>query len=193
MSLDPPGRIRVFVQWTDQAVFAGEEIKCRITFKNVAPDASPCNGHRTTSRAAPISTTDRARQVSPLHPPIAAARAKQSSGRTTSVRGHRSILSLNVPRVPPKSPLRNGPISWSPESNASDRSSRKGRHGSHNRSVSIVSIASAATMDGPSCLANGSLAKPQRPARGHGRSSSLQIFSRGSRMAGGPHTGTWQF
>ncbi|KAM5355558.1 hypothetical protein ACJ41O_002204 [Fusarium nematophilum] len=39
MAPDGPSNIRVFIRWHDQTVFAGEEVKCTITFKNVAPGA----------------------------------------------------------------------------------------------------------------------------------------------------------
>ncbi|KAG7135496.1 hypothetical protein HYQ45_006765 [Verticillium longisporum] len=34
MVSDSSSNIRVFIRWDDQIVFAGEEIKCTITFKN---------------------------------------------------------------------------------------------------------------------------------------------------------------
>ncbi|KAM0231146.1 hypothetical protein ACHAPO_008762 [Fusarium lateritium] len=34
MAPEVPSNIRVFIRWHDQTVFAGEEVKCTITFKN---------------------------------------------------------------------------------------------------------------------------------------------------------------
>ncbi|KAF4123655.1 RAB6A-GEF complex partner protein 2 [Geosmithia morbida] len=36
---EDPSNLRVFVHWHDQTIFAGEEVKCTITFKNVASDS----------------------------------------------------------------------------------------------------------------------------------------------------------
>ncbi|KAG7125262.1 hypothetical protein HYQ45_013265 [Verticillium longisporum] len=49
MVSDSSSNIRVFIRWDDQTVFAGEEIKCTITFKNVAADPSQ---HKQTQRQA---------------------------------------------------------------------------------------------------------------------------------------------
>ncbi|KAJ2905268.1 hypothetical protein MKZ38_005970 [Zalerion maritima] len=206
MSPSGSGNIRVFVQWTDQTVFAGEEIKCRITFKNIAPDSNNPTNHAVVSKnnsaisaagagTRPTPNSDRpTRQLSPLHP-SAAARGKQHTpgltppASTATVRGHRSTLSLNVPHTTPNSPLRNGgSVPWSPQNNALDRSSRRGS--SHKRSISIVSIASNNTVDDRSTIPNGSPIKPTRNSRGHGRSASLQILPRGSQVGGGPHSAT---
>jgi hypothetical protein len=35
-----PSNIQVFVKWRDQTIFAGENVECTITFKNVADTAS---------------------------------------------------------------------------------------------------------------------------------------------------------
>ncbi|KAH6990666.1 Rgp1-domain-containing protein [Ilyonectria sp. MPI-CAGE-AT-0026] len=41
MAPDASSNIRVFIRWHEQTVFAGEEVKCTITFKNVALSSSP--------------------------------------------------------------------------------------------------------------------------------------------------------
>src|SRR6187551_2705365 len=102
---EPPGNIRVFVSWREQTVFAGEDVECRITFKNVAhAKATPAHLRHPNS--------DRARQNSPLH---GSARPKPSPGLAppaTTARGHRASLSLTVPS--PRSRLRADSTPWSP-------------------------------------------------------------------------------
>ncbi|KFA74643.1 hypothetical protein S40288_03195 [Stachybotrys chartarum IBT 40288] len=138
MAPDGSGNIRVFVRWHDQTVFAGEEVKCTITFKNVA--ASPNSPQ---PKLPPTSQSDRSRLASPLH-----NRARAHAGLTphpppSSIgRGHRrSALSMNVP--PTSSRSRSGSVQWPQPSAGSD-----GRSGhSHKRSVSIVSIGSTSTVE----------------------------------------------
>ncbi|KAI0181483.1 Rgp1-domain-containing protein [Hypoxylon sp. FL1284] len=174
-----PSNIRVFITWDDQTVFAGEDIKCQITFKNVAPTPvqtrSPSQ-HRQSS--TPIA--ERSRQPSPLLSP----RSKPNNGLTPPLpsRGHRSTLSLTVP--PTSSRLRGPPpqLQWAP---AQPSPQRPGH--AHKRSLSIVSIGSAATIEEQSHI-NSSPVRPQRPSRGHGRSASLQISPRGALMSGGPQS-----
>ncbi|PNH39309.1 hypothetical protein VD0002_g5465 [Verticillium dahliae] len=93
MVSDSSSNIRVFIRWDDQTVFAGEEIKCTITFKNVAADPSQ---HKQTQRQANVA--DRPRYATPLH------RGKPITGSTPPTpstagpsRGHRSTLSLSAP------------------------------------------------------------------------------------------------
>ncbi|KAI0385351.1 Rgp1-domain-containing protein [Hypomontagnella monticulosa] len=163
--------IRVFITWDDQTVFAGEDIKCHITFKNIAP--GPSQHHPPQN---PL--IERSRQPSPLLSP----RSKPNNGLTPPVpsRGHRSTLSLTVP--PTSSRLRGPPQQWTPPQPTPPQ--RPGH--AHKRSLSIVSIGSAATIEEQS-QGNASPARSQRPARGHGRSASLQISSRGGPMSG-PHS-----
>ncbi|KAK7948199.1 uncharacterized protein PG986_009085 [Apiospora aurea] len=169
MSPDSSSNIRVFIHWNDQTVFAGEDIKCNITFKNVARPIQ-------TSHNTPL---DRSRQPSPL---LGTPRKPSSNSiglappPTARGRGHRSTLSLNVPASSARS--RNATTQWIPPQ--PPPTTRPGH--AHKRSLSIVSIGSNATVDEQS-QTNGVKLSPQRPARGHGRSASLQISPRGG---GGP-------
>ncbi|KAK8025602.1 hypothetical protein PG990_003425 [Apiospora arundinis] len=169
MSPDSSSNIRVFIHWNDQTVFAGEDIKCNITFKNVA---------------RPIQTThntplDRSRQPSPL---LGTPRKPSSNSiglappTPNRGRGHRSTLSLNVPASSARS--RNATTQWIPPQ--PPPTTRPGH--AHQRSLSIVSIGSNATVE-EQPQSNGLKSSAQRPARGHGRSASLQISPLGG---GGP-------
>ncbi|RYP56368.1 hypothetical protein DL771_011924 [Monosporascus sp. 5C6A] len=172
--------IRVFVQWDEQTVFAGEDIKCKITFKNVAPGPDQYQ-----------SRPERSRQPSPLLEP-SRTRTNNNNGLAppTLRRGHRSTLSLTVPAAgsrstggpPPPPQPQPQPQQWPPPQPTPQRPGH-----AHKRSLSIVSIGSNATVEDQSL--NGSPARPQRPGRGHGRSASLQISPRlGS--SGGLHSAT---
>ena len=182
---DGPSSIRAFITWHDQTVFAGEEVKCTITFKNVAraPGSSSSSRSRPSPQQSRHASSERLKATSPrtnktnpgLAPPPAA-------------RGHRSSLSLSVPSSSAVSRSRAGSIPWSPNLTDGSASSQNG-HG-HKRSVSIVSIGSASTLDdGHSHPGSPASAKTHpRAIRGHSRASSLQIVSRGPPISG-PRSG----
>ena len=166
---EPPGHIRVFVRWHDQTVFAGEDVQCRITFKNVAPAHS---GAHPSAKASPHHLRPQRPKPGPgLAPPTGPGAA----------RGHRSSLSLTVPS--PRSRHRADSTPWSPPAALETRPASNG----HRRSVSIVSIGSAGAADGqtPASPASSSVSNPRR---GHVRASSLQIASRAA-VANGPRSG----
>ncbi|KAL2205440.1 Rgp1-domain-containing protein [Sarocladium strictum] len=185
---DDATNIRVFVRWHDQTVFSGEEVKCTITFKNVAPlpgqsrHASGQQSHAQSERnRLGASLAGRSKANAGLTPPSAA-----------TGRGHRrSALSLSIP--PSSSRSRSGSIQW-PSSQTGSADTRPGH--AHKRSVSIVSIGSASTIDGHQRRESMGAPHPppasaQRPGRGHSRSASLQIVPRGPQSPlAGPSSGT---
>ncbi|KAI8301565.1 Protein sat1 [Colletotrichum sp. SAR11_240] len=167
--------IRVFIRWHDQTVFAGEEIKCTITFKNIARDSSQQR------QSQLLTPTDRSRHASPL------LRAKSNAGLTppnsAQTRGHRSALSLNVPAAQARK--RSGSVPW-PSPLTPNAAEHRGN--GHQKSVSIVSIGSTSTI-ADETQSNASSTKSQRPGRGHARASSLQIVPRGAALGlAGPHS-----
>lgn len=182
MSPDSPSNIRVFIHWHDQTVFAGEEVRCTITFKNVtrAPGSS-------SSQLKPAPHQSRHLNSNHIH---GQHRAKPPSGLVppSAARGHRSSLSLTVPSAAASSRARAGSIPWSSQS-PTDGPSGNGHGGghSHRRSVSIVSMGSSSGA-ADDAQSNGTPGKPQRPTRGHARASSLQIVARGNGAAG-PRSG----
>jgi hypothetical protein len=185
---DDATNIRVFVRWHDQTVFSGEEVKCTITFKNVAPlpgqsrqvSGQQLNTHSERNRLG-ASLAGRIKANAGLTPPSSA----------TTGRGHRrSALSLSIP--PSSSRSRSGSIQW-PSSQTGSAETRPGH--AHKRSVSIVSIGSASTIDGHQRRESLGAPQPppssaQRPGRGHSRSASLQIVPRGPNSPlAGPQSG----
>jgi len=175
--------IRVFVHWQDHIVFAGDDVKCTITFRNVArppqPNLPPKLQPLSSSSLSPSrqsSADGRPRQPSPLSPAATRDRAKNNVGLLPppAARSHRSTLSLSVPSA--ASRARAGSIPWSPPANLG--TVRSSRNGGHKRSVSIVSIGSVSTVDDAKSDSS-TATKTQRSIRGHARASSLQIVPRG--------------
>ncbi|KAI1825372.1 Rgp1-domain-containing protein [Xylaria intraflava] len=193
--MPPEGRttnIRVFIKWDDQTVFSGEELRCQITFKNVASgsgqsasSSSPASASIPASinlRHPPPSSprADRQRQASPLLSP----RGKSMNNGLTPpafTRGHRSALSLNVSST--NSRLRNNAQQWPPLQPPAFPQNTAPSH-AHKRSLSIVSIGSNATVDDQ---VHSNSPQSRRPARTHGRSASLQIVPRPG-TANGPQS-----
>ncbi|KAH8677365.1 Rgp1-domain-containing protein [Xylariales sp. PMI_506] len=175
MSADLPSNIRVYIHWHDQTIFAGEDIKCRITFKNVArPSNQP-------------SHLDRSRQPSPL---LGTPRKpnSRSNGLTPPVssrgRGHRTTLSLNVPAGHSRSKS-SSTVQWIPPQ--PQPPTRPGH--THQRSLSIVSLGSTATVEEqPQNSVKTPLPQQQRSKRRHGRSASLQISPRAAGASNGPQS-----
>jgi hypothetical protein len=209
MPPDGSGNIRVFVRWHDQTVFAGEEVKCTVTFKNVArpPGTTPNHSARPSPRIPSGSAFDQ-RQPSPLH---GANRTKSPSALAppAAVRGHRATASLSLAVPSAASRARAGSIPWSPQpsqdhrlanspgtgagfgngtsNGVSNNTNGRGRGHGHKKSLSIVSMGPASI--GNEQYADTGSAKPQRPARGHARASSLQIVPRGGNSIAGPRSG----
>lgn len=162
-----PSDIQVFVTWKDQTIFAGEDVECIITFKNVAEsNANPSHGdqpshQRRHSRA--VNTPSNSESFFSLKSPFSQSRRSYPISPSKKP-FHRATSSLNSPWFgshsfpPPSAPstLRNGP----PPSHK------------HKRSVSILSIDSEGTGEKPA--SNHPPSRP-KPARGHGRSASLQV------------------
>lgn len=154
------------MRWKDQTIFAGEDVECTITFKNVAETSSdpnhgeqpshqrrqsrPATAHSESlfSLKSPFSQSRRAYPTSPSKKPF----HRISSSLSSPWFGSHSFPPPSTPSTP-----RNGP----PPSHK------------HKRSVSILSIDS----EGPGEKAAGPAVPFNRPkpARGHGRSASVQV------------------
>ncbi|KAF2281472.1 Rgp1-domain-containing protein [Westerdykella ornata] len=162
--------IRVFVQWKESTVFAGEDIECTITFKNVAvphgqdsPNASKHNslapgGERQQRKIPPVQSSTR--------PSISRNSSFGSGAPPPHLRGHRPALSLATPSIASerRSPgLPNGALH-----NGNGDGAPTNRH-NHQRSLSIISLGAETATE-----ASHDRAPPRRP-RGHARSASLQV------------------
>ncbi|KAL4956900.1 Rgp1-domain-containing protein [Aspergillus filifer] len=164
--------IQVFVKWKDQSIFAGEDVECTITFKNVAekndtPNHAQTPHLRKQSRSALTPRSDTFSLRLPSNPFRNPNRRSYPITPRKSP-SHRISSSVSSPLIgshsfPPPSTPRTGP---SPGHK-------------HKRSISILSIDS----EGGSSVAGDKTPKtPQlnhsRPTRGHGRSASLQVVPR---------------
>ncbi|KZF19993.1 Rgp1-domain-containing protein [Xylona heveae TC161] len=165
--------IRVYVQWKEQTVFAGEDVECIITFKNVARDesrASTVNGF--------MPRGERQRKITPFQVPLSdASMSRNPAALASQARGHRPTLSLNVPSSNISSPHPSSP--WSGRSNGSYTPGN-----AHKRSVSILSVGSDALPEEPPI--HGSALPTIKPTRNHARSASLQILPNRARPPPSP-------
>jgi hypothetical protein len=157
--------IRVFVQWKNATVFAGEDVECTITFKNVAPpEGRGRSPGRKQNGFAPGG--ERQRKLPPAQtstrPSVSRNSSFVSQKPPSHLRGHRPALSLNTPSTigDRRSPVPPG---------AAFGNNTSGQ--THGRSLSIISLGTDAATE----VSRDRSAVPGRPIRGHARSGSLQI------------------
>ncbi|KAL2820387.1 Rgp1-domain-containing protein [Aspergillus granulosus] len=165
--------IQVFVKWKDQSIFAGEDVECTITFKNVAekddPGSAQTSHQRKQSRTAGTPHSDSFSLRLPSNPFRSPNRRSYSIGPRKSP-SHRFSSSVSSPLI--------GSHSFPPPS--TPRSDAPAGH-KHKRSISILSIDSeggASTGAGDKTPRTPSQLNHLRPTRGHGRSASLQVVPR---------------
>jgi len=167
-----PSDIQVFVKWKDQTIFAGEDVECTITFKNVADTSADSNsiggegqhsrkGSRVANHTATHSNSD---SFFGFKSPQALFSGRRSFSISSQRKPyHRTASSLSTPLA--------GSHSFPPNSGNNPSTPRTWQPGhSHKRSVSILSIDSEGQTD-PSPSPH----QYNRPVRGHGRSASLQV------------------
>lgn len=175
-----PSDIQVFVKWKEQTIFAGEDVECVITFKNVADapgdaangPSTPQHGRRASRSLNGIPSSGNNDGFFSVRSPASLffgskGRSAPQSPRRPPDRSHRVSASLS-------SPL-NGPNSYPPLHTPPPRFDQSSGH-RHKRSVSMLSIES----DTGSAADKPSLSSPLgRPGhRAHGRSASVQILPR---------------
>lgn len=153
--------IHVIVRFQEQSVFAGEELKCTITFKNIANLAEPItpsiarrrsSRHESISQIAAQSLKNHAHLRLSQNGRSASDKESQSDGRGR----HRATASLQTPI------------------NTTDLQSSTERPGFKQRSVSIISVTSpVGNNDHPESSSSSSWARQQRLS--HQRSSTTQL------------------
>ncbi|THV95945.1 Rgp1-domain-containing protein [Aureobasidium pullulans] len=168
-----PSKVRAFVQWKESSVFAGEEIECIISFKNTCDDGSQQTAdeqttntrHKPAPRQRTVTHSTQQLSTAPsVAPSVAGSRAPSQS----QSRGHRPTLSLTVYPPPPTSAH-----ARIPSHAATNTTTTTTRHANtHGRSLSIMSMGS----DKAATTTPVTTRRP--PARGHGRSASMQVLSR---------------
>lgn len=166
-----PSNIQVFVKWKDQTIFAGENVECTITFKNVAETGADGihgaeGGHQRKISRVANHTSNNSESFFSLNSPknLFSSRRSASISSQKKAAHQRAASSLSSPLV--------GSHSFPPNSPSTPRSWQPGH--SHKRSVSILSIDSEGQPEKPVPVHNLSSSR-NRPARGHGRSASLQV------------------
>ena len=164
-----PSDIHVLVRFQNQCVFAGEELKCIITFKNVLDQLQPSSPGlplRRNSRTTSIGKLTSAASRQP-----SAQSEKHALRATTSSRPHRQD-SPQLGTTAVRGPFISGKDSpqSAPEGGAQQR--RLGHK--QQRSVSIISVASPVVSPGQN---NFPVGPGQRPGGTHRRSSTVQVFT----------------
>ncbi len=168
-----PSNIHVFVRFKEPSVFAGEDVECTITFKNVAnlqqPSSDPRGGthSRRASLVEQVASTPRVASSgwNKENPRLAAAKLYNDHNNVS--RGHKATTSLSIPAssgTPLSSPaIPSGATSFAKPGNK------------HQRSVSIISLGS---VDGENGHQKQIAQKAQRtrPDLGHKRASTVQLF-----------------
>ena len=165
-------------------MYAGEEIECIITFKNIAPvpgqeKRDGDDGQAQDRRPAQASQSRRssiAQGKAPTHsraPSVASTKSAQFG------RGHRPALSLHVVTGTSRGGLHTAPIP------AKGPNSAVKPAAGHGRSLSIMSLGSDAASEGRGAF---SATAAKRPVKGHGRSASLQVLPKPSPQAS-PYVG----
>lgn len=155
--------IRVSVQWKSSTVFAGEDIECTITFKNVA------RARRTPSPNSQIRGhglhRERWKDNLPsqlLQKPTAGQQRKSSLASQPGYRKHKPALSLSTPNghYPPQQQNSEPP----PQTSTYQK----------RRSISIVSIGT--NLPEENTTHTPPLSGVRRPSHGHSRAASLQLL-----------------
>lgn len=169
--------IRVSVQWKNPTVFAGEDIECTITFKNITQARSVCRSPSPKPSPASHSSSNRERwkETLPLrstNPPTSALHRKSpslSGPPKSNAKTQKQALSLNNA---------NG---FQTESSSvidvHDETSKSTFSGDnkHRRSVSIVSIRGEAVDE---TSPRSQLMNSGRSGHGHTRAASLHVMPR---------------
>ncbi|RKF72983.1 putative intracellular protein transport protein [Golovinomyces cichoracearum] len=156
-----PSDIRVFVDWIESTVFAGEEVKCNIIIRNIATNDSLSTASIQPHFNDGSSRTENFRKKSASKP--------DNSTRSVRPSGHRTTLSLNFPTGTGIQHFR------LPSSNVPANSD--GNKGLHKRSVSIISIGNSERLNEQGNSLGNLVDTPRKTSRGHGRSASLQVIS----------------
>lgn len=181
--------IRVSVQWKNPTVFAGEDIECTITFKNIAlarsVRRSPSPNPHTASHG---SHRERWKETLPMRPangPTSAMHRKSPSLSSFSqphARTHKQASSLNSTNGFPRSPVVDV-HDGTPETPMTGGNK-------HRRSVSIVSIrGEAADETSP----HSQLVNSGRSSHCHARAASLHSMPRRNGLMSNGLSGTSHF
>ncbi|KAF4313220.1 Rgp1 [Botryosphaeria dothidea] len=203
--------IRVSVAFKESSVFAGEDVQCTITFKNVASTQAPAertpshassgdarylHPERSRSKPLPVRAPSVAPSVAPSIAPSIPSSVQPSASKNSSIHDVAVIPQGAQSAAPPGRVRGHRPalslntphLPGSPRSPSALNNIPNGSttpvH-KHGRSLSIMSIHSDAVSG--TNTGSGAMAPPKRPPRGHGRSASLQVVSGRGGSMGAPN------
>ncbi|POS83236.1 hypothetical protein EPUL_006027 [Erysiphe pulchra] len=159
------GDIRVLVDWIESTIFAGEELKCNIIFRNVSVDTA-C---RKASVQSNSNLSDGPGTTNNCQKTLTSRANLLSQFNRPSLKGHRPTHSLNSPNVPKAQNYQRQ------SSIVSTKSSDE--RGSHKRSVSIISIGASEKVYEQGNTVSNLIERSRKDKKGHVRSASLQITS----------------
>jgi hypothetical protein len=171
-----PSDIQVFVRFKEPSVFAGEELECIITFKNVANehhDPSPLDTRsgrhsRRVSLVEQSATTPLGSSAGWSKENPRLATAALHSTRSSFSRSHKATASLSIPKS-------SGTTIGYPSMPYGEKAIVK-RGPNHQRSVSIISAGSADVGDDFESQRAAQMPERSRPDLSHRRTSTLQVY-----------------
>lgn len=174
--------LKVLVEWKNSTVHAGDDVECKITFRNIC---SSIDSHQL-ARQLSSSALRRDSWTEPLRLPVGQTLLPKPPDHATkhlALRGgsHRSTCSNDT-----SLPLRQASsykFQDRPSKNLQDKSQK-----SHKRSISIVSVRDEGLPHDKS-LASFPLVASKRPIRAHGRALSFQALPRAKSMSLTPTPG----
>lgn len=164
------------MRFKEPSVFAGEELECTITFKNVAQeqhDSSPTDTRsgrhsRQDNLVGQAATTPRGSGGGWSKEKSRLAAAALHSARNSFNRSHKATSSLSIPKS-------SGSVIGSPSTPYAEKAIvRPGPN--HRRSVSIISAGSAEVGDEYDNKKVVQVLDRSRPEFSHRRASTLQVF-----------------
>lgn len=193
----PPSNIRAFVHYKESTIYAGEEIECIVTFRNIGslksaevetendlrtPNSNGFPRVRTRSVNASTALPSRRGSVAQSKPPLSRTPSVASTRVASHTQGHRPTLSLNVIPASARGGLNSAPLPLrSP--NITGKPS-----GLHERSLSIISMGSDVAVEGRTTVAGPA---ERRSGKGHGRSASMQSASKRPPIYSSPSLGAY--
>ena len=173
--------IRVSVQWKSSAVFAGEDLECIITFKNVSQGGHVRKSPSPSSQPRrPSSGRDRWKESLPrqdVNRPIG-----HTQNNSTSNAGYSpETVKVHGPPTTPSPPLGTRQAS-STKLDEGQSTGGSGKVERHRRSVSIVSIGKE-QYHAQNVQYQDQASTFRRAGRSHARAASLQVLPRRSGVA----------
>lgn len=150
----PPSNIRAFVHWKEPSIYAGEDIECIITFRNVAAypgqelqeEDEPQTPYSNGFSRAPSAVASRRSSLAQSSVQASWAPSFSSSRQAPNGRGHRPALSLNVLSTSSRGGLPSAGLHSAPMPGRTPTSARPVK--GHGRSLSIMSLGSEAPSEG---------------------------------------------